>query len=232
MKMTDPYETTPIGFQVRVEQKLRELQLGKQPARRSFRWVAAVAACVALICGTALSLEHFGVLHFFSERYERPIDSKAIAQPVAQSCDSELLNAIVRDAYWNGELLDISLNVYPKDADTAFYIETDVGADGENFDMIWWKDEILSLDAWRDGRRTIELQLPDVTADVPCELRSWDWIQDEVGETLLIELYANDMTQGATMNVTLCSRVLDSDEIETATLTATLPPMRKGDVTK
>ncbi len=86
------------------------------------------------------------------------------------------------------------------------------------------------MGAWRAGRKTIELQLPSVTADVPCRLKSWDWVQDEQGETMLIELSAADMTRGAALTVTLQSRVLDTDETETATLTAALPAMTKGEV--
>ncbi len=228
-RLNDPYEETPTAFHLRIEQTLRTLKQAKVPKYR-VRVLVFAAAMAALVLGTAMALESFGVFRFFTERYERPIDSKSIVQPVSQSCDSKLLNAFVRDAYWDGETLDISLSIQSQNPDTALYIETDVGADGENFDKIWWKGEVLSFDAWRNERRTIELGLPYVTADVPCQLRSWDWVQEEVGETLLIELYAEDMTQGATLTATLRSQVLDSDETETSTLTATLPAMRKGDV--
>ncbi len=230
-RLNDPYEQTPEAFHMRIEQTLGNLKQA-EPTTRGARRLALAATATALLLGTALALENYGVLRFFTERYERPIDSKTIAQPVAQSCDSKLLDAFVRDAYWDGEKLAISMSVKPLNADTALYIETDVGADGESFDKIWWKGEILSFDEWRGGRTAIELGLPYVTADVPCELLSWDWVQDEVGETLLIELYAEDMTRGATLTARLCSSVIDSGETETATLTAALPAMRKGDVSE
>ena len=228
-RLNDPYEPTPEGFHQRVEQTLGELRRAEPPKRYARRLAFAAAITAVLLIGTALALESLGVLHFFTQRYEQPIDAQTIVQPTAQSCDSKLLSATLRDAYWDGETLSISLNVRPRDAGTAFYTETDVGTDGESFDQIWWKGEILSFDEWRAGRKTIELRLPYVTADVPCRLQSWDWVQDEQGETMLIELRTEDMTQGATLTVTLQSRVLDTDETETATLTATLPAMAKGE---
>ena len=231
-RLNDPFEPTPEVFHLRVEQTLGELRRSTSPKRYARRLALASVAAAALLLGTAFALENLGMLHFFTQRYEQPIDAQTIVQPTSQSCDSKLLDATLRDAYWDGKTLSISLNVSPKDANTAFYTETDVGADGESFDKIWWKGEILSFDAWRDGHKTIELQLPNVAADVPCRLQSWDWVQDEQGETLLIELRAEDMTRGATMTVTLESRVLDTNETETAALTATLPAMMKGDVQK
>ena len=229
-RLNDPYEQTPESFHLRVEQTLGELRRAEPPKRYARRLSLAVVLGVVLLIGTALALESMGVLHFFTQRYEQPIDAQTIIQPTSQSCDSKLLDATLRDAYWDGETLSISLNVHPKDAEAAFYIETDVGTDGESFDKIWWKGEILSFDEWRAGRKTIELKLPNVAADVPCRLQSWDWVQDEQGETMLIKLRAEDMTQGATLTVTLKSRVLDTDETETAMLTATLPAMMKGEI--
>lgn len=229
-RLNDPFEPTPEVFHLRVEQTLGELRRSTSPKRYARRLVFASVAAAALLLGTAFAQGNLGVLHFFTQRYEQPIEAQTIVQPTSQCCDSKLLNAALQDAYWNGETLVISLNVHPKDANTALYTETDVGADGEHFDKIWWKGEILSFDTWRDGRKTIELQLPHVAADVPCRLQSWDWVQDEQGETLLIELHAENMTQGAMLTVTLESRVLDTDEMEMAILTATLPDMTKGEV--
>lgn len=229
--MQDPFEPTPLAFHNRVEQKLSELQRNEKRVVRSYRRAVILAAAL-LICGTALALENLGVLHFFTHRYEWSIDAETIVQPTAQSCDSSLLNAVLRDAFWDGETLSIAMHIEPKDASTAFYIETDVGTDGESFDKIWWKGEILPFEEWRNGRKTIELLLPNVTANVPCELWSWDWVQDEQGETMLITLNAEDMTQGATLTIALESRVSDTDQTETATLTAVLPAMTKGEIRK
>ena len=229
-RLNDPYEQTPEDFHLRVEQTLYKLRQTEPPKRYARRLGFAAAITVVLLIGTALALESLGVLHFFTQRYEQPIDAGTIVRPTAQSCDSKLLDATLRDAYWDGETLSISLNVHPKDANAAFYTETDVGTDGEHFDMIWWKGVMQPFDEWRGGRKTIELMLPYVKANVPAELRSWDWVQEEQGETLLINLETESMANGATLTVTLKSRVLDTDETETATLTATLPAMTKGEV--
>lgn len=228
--MQDPFEPTPLSFHDSLERKLYELQ-HSQRIVRPYRRVAILAVIMGLVCGTALALEHFGVLHFLTERIWEgaPVDAAAIVQPTQQQCNSKLLYAAVQDAYWDGETLSIAVHIQPKEADTAFYTETDVGTDGESFDKIWWKGEILPFSQWRNGRKTIELQLPSVTADVPCRLQGWDWVQREQGETMLIELSAKDMSQGATLTVLLRSRVLDTDETEEALLTAILPAMTKGE---
>lgn len=95
--MQDPFEPTPMPFHNRVEQKLSELQRKEKPAVRSYRLVVVGAVTLALLCGTALALEHLGVLHFLTERIWQgdPVDAAAIVQPTQQQCDSELLDATV-----------------------------------------------------------------------------------------------------------------------------------------
>lgn len=225
-RINDPFEPTPPGFHLRVESKLAELQCGLKARRRRFRLAAVLAACLVLATGTALALDQLGVLYFLTERDGREVASEAITQPLTQGCDSALLDATLRDAYWDGETLSISINVHPKDAGAAFYTETDVGTDGENFDKIWWKGEIIPFDEWRAGREVLELKLPTVKASVPSRLISWDWVQDGQGETLMIQMEADDLTHGADLTVTLTTRVLDTEATETATLTATLPAMK------
>lgn len=236
-RLTDPFEPTPERFHQRMEQTLKELSQTKThpapPPRRTARRLAfALGLTAALLTGLALALESLGVFHFFTQRYHQPIDAGRIQQPAAQSCTSQLIAATLEDAYWDGETLSFTLSVRPKNPAAALYMETDVGADGESFDQIWWKGDILPFDQWRAGRETIRLMLPRVTASVPCTLTSWDWVQDGQGETLLIELAAEDMTKGATLDITLESRVLDTELREAAALTAVLPPMEKGETSK
>ena len=113
-RLNDPYEQTPESFHLRVEQTLGELRRAEPPKRYARRLSLAVVLGVVLLIGTALALESMGVLHFFTQRYEQPIDAQTIIQPTSQSCDSKLLDATLRDAYWDGETLSISLNVHPR----------------------------------------------------------------------------------------------------------------------
>lgn len=154
-RLIDPYEATPRVFHDRIEQTLYILKQAES-SHRTIRKLTFTVALMTLLVGTALALESFGVFRFITERYKRPIDQAAIVQ----SCNSELLSASLRDSYWDGEMLAISLSVQPQKANTALSIVTDVGEDGETFDHIWWKGEMLPFDVWRDGRTTIELGLP------------------------------------------------------------------------
>lgn len=227
--MQDPFEPTPVSFHSCVERKLSELQRSKKPAVRVYRWAAVLAAMLALLCGTALALEHLGALYFLTERIWEgaPVDDTAIVQPVQQHCDSELLDAAVRDAYWDGETLSVAMHVLPK-GDYAFYTETDRGADGERFDLIWWDGDILPFEQWKNGRAGLMLKLPSLIKDEKDIAVSWDWVQSEQGETMLIQGACDDMTQGATLVIRLeCVPETDSDS-EVSTLTFTLPPMAKG----
>jgi hypothetical protein len=216
------------GFHLRVEQRLGELRLITSPPHRVRGRMAVLIACAALLCGAALALERMGVLHFLNTRIwqGREAIQDNVAQPSSQSCDSELLDVELRDAYWDGERLSICLHVRPR-GDYAFYMETDVGQDGESFDKIWWKGEILPLKEWLAGRQAIRLGLPGLLVNGEPVSCSWDWVQEEQGETLLVQGEADDLTKGAELALTLKSRIMGTDIAEKATLTATLPPMKK-----
>ncbi len=226
----DPYEPTPTAFHDRVERKLSELRSQSAPARRPYRWVAALAACLVLLCGTAIALDRLGVLYFLTERVDAgdPVDEAAVARPASQRCDSALLNVEARDAYWDGDTLSLTLAVSPK-GDYAFYTETDRGCDGESFDQIWWNGEILPYEEWLAGRQPLMLRLPRVKLNGKNTLQSWDWVQNGQGEAMLLEIQADDLTQGAELTVTLESVLEGTDTTETATLTVQLPPMKKGE---
>lgn len=233
MKIRDPYEPTPVPFHDRVELTLNELQRRQQSVHHSFRWVAVAAACMALLCGTALALEQLGVLHFLTQRtwMGMPVHAAAIAQPTQQHCDSEQLDAFIKDAYWDGETLSIAMYIRPK-GDYAFYTETDRGQDGEHFDMIWWNGNILSFEQWKAGRTGLMLTLPRLMNGTEDITSSWDWIQNEQGEIMLIQGNCDDMTQGATLALDLSCMLEGHDKAVLSTLTFTLPPMTKGDAGK
>ncbi len=227
MNMQDPFEPTPIQFHNRVEQKLNELQRREKKPVRSYRRAAVMAAVLVMLCGTALALERFGVLHFLTERVWNgdPVDSAAIVQPTQQHCDSSVLDVSMQDAYWDGETLSISMHLAPK-GEYAFYTETDRGQDGEHFDLIWWNGEVLPFEAWKAGRTSVMLKLPKLLSGTENITASWDWVQSEQGETMLIQGTCDDMTQGATFVVEL--ECLIEETTEHSTLIFTLPPMTKG----
>lgn len=227
--MRDPFEPTPIQFHNCVEQKLSKLQCRERLAVHSRHWVAVMVAALTLLCGTALALEYFGVLHFLTERIWQgdPVDANAIVQPTRQHCDSVLLDATVQDAYWDGETVSISLHIAPK-GDYAFYTETDRGQDGENFDLIWWNGNILPFEEWKAGREGLQLKLPKLLNGTEDITSVWDWVQNEQSETMLIQGYCDDLTQGATLNIELECLLEDTGTVECSTLTFTLPPMTKG----
>lgn len=226
--LKDPFEPTPEGFHLRVEQRLHELRHSAPRPRRASRRVAALAACAALLWGAAMALERVGVLHFLNTRVwnGQKASEEDVVQPTAQSCDSRLLQVELRDAYWDGERLSLAVHVRSR-GEYAFYMETDVGTDGESFDKIWWKGEILPLEQWLAGRQAIMLELPGMLLNGRPVASSWDWVQEQEGETLLLQGEAGDLTKGGELAITLKSKVVGTDTTERATLTATLPPMEK-----
>lgn len=228
--LRDPFEPTPAVFHERVERRLAELHCAAKPARRPRRWGVVLAVFLALACGTALATGRLGVYDFLTERVYmgKPVQASAIVQPTAQHCDSRLIDAVVQDAYWDGETLSLTVSLQPR-GDYALYTETDRGCDGEHFDLIWWKGEILNYETWRAGREAIMLRLPELMIDGEQVACSWDWVQDGQGEVMLLAGYADDMTGSAELSVTLNCVLEASHTTETAVLTATLPPMTKGD---
>lgn len=226
----DPFEPTPAAFHERVEKKLVELHCAERQARRPRRWGFALAAWLVLACGTALAAGRLGVFYFLTERVYMggSVSASAIVEPTTQLCDSRLIDAVVQDAYWDGEILSLSVRLQPR-GDYALYTETDRGCDGEHFDRIWWKGEILDYETWRAGREAIMLRLPELTIGGVQATCGWDWVQDEQGEIMLLTGHADDLTGGAALRVTLQCVLEASNITETAVLTATLPPMTKGD---
>lgn len=230
----DPFEPTPEGFHRRVAQKLNEVQRTHTPVPRAYRRITVLAACLVLLCGTALALTHFGVLDFLTTRYvgSAEIDAEAVVTPTVQSCDSTLLTAAVQDAYWDGETLSVSVNVKPINDGYAFYMETDVGTDGEHFDQIWWNGTVQPLDDWLAGRQAIMLYIPEMTIDGVSAASAWDWVPDAQSETLLIQANAADMTHETELSIQLHSIIAGTGMAEQATLSVTLPAMAKEETRK
>ena len=225
-QMIDPFEPTPIEFHERFEQKLYALEHEAPPARQWIRKVVVLAVCIVLLGSTALALEQIGVFEFLTKRIYGGADitQENVVMPLSQACDSKLLQTELRDAYWDGEKLSVSLYVYPAEG-YALYIETDVGADGENFDHIWWNGEIIPLNEWLAGRQALMLYLPEMRINGMTARASWDWVQDEQGETLLLQVKAAGLEHGTELMILLNSKILDTGMVEYATLTATLPAM-------
>ena len=227
-RLNDPFEPTPDGFHRCVERKLHELQHAHIPVSHSRRWVIVFGICLVLLCGTALALRQLGVLDFLTTRIAggAEIAEENIVTPITQSCDSQLLAASVQDAYWDGVKLSVSVNVNPINDAYAFYMETDVGMDGEHFDHIWWNGDILPLDEWLAGRQAIMLYLPGMSiGGEPAYGSSWDWVANEQGETLLIQAETGDMTHETELIIRLHSVIVGNDTAEQAMLTVTLPAM-------
>ena len=229
-RLKDPFEPTPEGFHRRVERKLHALQHAHAPVSHSRRWVIVLGICLVLLCGTALALHQFGVLEFLTTRIAggAEIAEENIVTPITQSCDSQLLAASVQDAYWDGAKLSVSVNVNPINDAYAFYMETDVGTDGEQFDHIWWNGDILPLDEWLAGRQAIMLYLPVMSIHgEPAYSASWDWVENEQGKTLLVQADAEDMTHETALIIRLHSIIVGTDAAENAMLTVTLPAMTR-----
>ena len=226
------FEATPALFHLRVERTLGTLQRQQSALHRSKRWLAVLAACAVVLCGAAYALNHLGVLYFLNERLGNgPVaQEKNVLSATVQSCDSALLNALVRDAYWEGNTLSLCFNIHPKDeAAYAFLMETDIGMDGLQFDKVWWKGEILLLEDWQAGKQAIVLDLPVLWINGIAVRCSWDWVQDAQGETLLLQADTRGMelSGNLTLEIGLNSHILNSDKTEQATLHASLPALTK-----
>ncbi len=226
--MNDPFEPTPEGFHRRIEQKLNELQRAHAPVPRPHRLATVLALCVVLLCGTALALRPFGVLDFLTARFENSvsISGEAVVIPTAQSCDSQLLAAQVQDACWDGVTLSVSVSVRPL-KEYALCMETEIGADGETYNRIWRNGESQLLEDWLAGREAMMLFLPEMTLNGVRVSTDWDWVSDEQGETLLLQVPADDMVHETELSIPLRSVLLSTGAQEQATLYATLPAMTK-----
>ena len=217
--------------------------------RRPRKLTVALVALIVLMLSTAAAVatNWLGVRYFLTERLALPVpvEDAYVVQPVSQPFDSERLSMRATDAYWYesryGDRLDITIHADVKDPEKAFCMDTDIGTDGESFDMIWWHGDILPVADWLAGREGYKLYLTlSLQIDGQSYWGSLDWVHEEQGMTMLIEVMdAPDLSKGATVVVTGWSypiipddgelgHLTLSDDMERFALTLDLPPMTKG----
>ncbi len=239
-RLDDAFEQTPEDFHTLMERRLDELSrsgaAGKK-AKRSYRRVVALAACAVLLCGAAVAAGRLGVLDFLTTRIEGGPDRAAVetgvSQPQTQRLDADMVKADVRDIYRDGDTLGVCVHIAPADESAyALLSETDIGVDGERFDRIWWKGEILTFDEWLpEGKQMLVLSVKGMTVDGKRALASYDYVPEDQGETFYFEadlsrLAAEPGKEGAdgplTVEIQLETRVYGTDEVEASSLRATL----------
>lgn len=246
-------ELSGVGGDPFLYQRVLNMAKEPQPRRRSRRLTVALVVLTVLMLSTAVAVatNWTSVRWFLTDRLMVPVDvdDGAITHPTSQSHNSEWLSITAMDAYWydygDDSKLAVTVHLDAKDPDTAFCFDTDIGTDGESFDLIWWRGDIIPVIEWLDGRACITAEpgsggapQPALVNGVKC-LVGYDRIQEEQGITLMMELEkAPDLSQGATVSIPLWAvrRVPDetntwleyTDEQELITLVFELPPMRKG----
>lgn len=225
---------------------------GEQPhtRRRPRRLIVALAIWAVLMLSTAVAVatNWTSVKWFLTDRLYTPLDVEDtyIAHPIAQSFESDRISLTVLDAYWYddyyGDKLALTMHADAKAPDTPFCMQIDIGTDGESFDMIWWHGDIIPVTQWLDGREGYVMET-NTAAWIGNQgfSGSCDYIQEETGLTVMMELWdVPDLSEGATIGTQI--RVwpirLDSEaelgfrqewsDAETAILTVTLPPMKRG----
>ena len=208
-------------------QVLHLAQSAARPAMRRLSASLALGLALVLTACAALAAGWHGVSYFLENRTAQmqTIREEAVVQPLAQRCDSRLLLAEAVDACLNDGVFSMTLHVRAASGAQVLCVETDIGRDGERFDMIWWDGEVLPLESWRAGREVLQLDLP--TGSMPFD--SFDWVQDQEGETLLVQCRRPDealLHNGGDVVLPLTTTNLQTGETEHATLTVTLPAMK------
>lgn len=221
----------------------------REPRRRPRRLTVAlvVLAVLLLLSTAAVAGNWLGVRYFLTSRLALPVpvEDAYVVHPASQSFESERINLHAMDAYWfedgRGDKLDMTLHADVKDAGKAFCMDTDIGTDGESFELIWLNRSTRPVAEWLAGRDGYVLSLwGKATINGELYWGGVDWVHEEQGVTIAIDLRdAPDMTNGATLTMEgwsypivpadseLGYRIL-YDEMETFTLTVTLPPMTRG----
>ena len=208
-------------------QVLHLAQAGARLARRRLSASLALGLALVLTACAAFAASWHGVSYFLENRTTQPqtLREEAVVQPLAQRCDSRLLMAEAVDACVSDGVFSMTLHVRAASDAQVLCMETDVGTDGERFDMIWWNSEVQPLETWRAGREVLQLGLP--TGSMPFD--SFDWVQDQEGETLLVQCRCPDeafLQNGGDVVLRLITTNLQTGETEHAALTVTLPAMK------
>lgn len=239
-RLDDAFEPTAERFHGQIERELARLRTREADAscHRPVRWAAALAVLIVLLGGAALALSRLGVLNFLTERVADGPDRAGIeggvVTPLSQSCESTALVMSARDAYVDEDRLAVCVHIEPVDQDGFRLLsETDIGADGETFDRIWWDGKILSFDEWLpEGKEMLVLSPKRMEIGDRRMGMSQDWLPEEQGETFLFEaeLWSIDsraalLNEDGTLSVRILvsSRIYGGDETEVSTLTVTLP---------
>ena len=149
----DPYEPTPEGFHLRVENTLRSLQKKENAAvpRIPVRRAVVLAALLLTLAGAAYAGSRLGVLDFLTTRiWNGPAAEDVqpgITQDFRAESESAVLHLDARDLYQNEDKFSLCVHISPKEPERyRLLYETDIGADGEHFDRIWWNGKQLSFD--------------------------------------------------------------------------------------
>lgn len=209
---------------------------GEKPMKKKMSLSLALAAALVMLAGIAVAANWQGVSYFLTERLLVPetVVETSVVQPLSQSCDSDWLSAEVVDAYWTDYAFSLTLHVQPKDASKALCMDTDIGADGETFDKIWWKGEILDLEQWRAGREVLRIGAPGLNlggGSHDWTGSSCDWIHEEDDSlTVLLEIRDADenlLTAGGEHTISLYCDNMQTGEIEQSQVKFTLPAMTK-----
>ena len=202
---------------------------GEAPMKKKMSLSLVLAAVLVMLASIAVAANWQGVTYFLTDRLLVPetIVEESVVQPLSQSCDSDWLSAEVVDAYWTDYAFSLTLHVQPKDATKALCMDTDIGTDGESFDKIWWKGEILDLEQWRAGREVLMMYAPALSLGTS----GWDWIHEEDGSlTVLMEVRNADeklLTSGGEHTIRLDCDNKQTGETEQSLVTFTLPAMTK-----
>lgn len=242
-------ELSGVGRDPFLYQRILNSKREETPRRRPRKLTVALVALAVLMLSTAAAVatNWLGVKYFLTERLALPVpvEDAYVVQPVSQSFDSERLSMRATDAYWyathSDDRLDITLHADVQDPEKAFCMDTDIGTDGENFDMIWWHGDILPVADWLAGREGYKLYMTlSLQIGGQSYWGSLDWVHEEQGMTMLIEVMdAPDLSKGATVTVQGWSypivpddgelgHLTLHDDMERFTLTFDLPPMTKG----
>ncbi len=198
----------------------------------------ALVLTLCLLIGIALAANWQGVRYFLTERLSVPenVAEEQLIQPALTACDSRWLTVAPIDASWvaspperGGDSLYLTLHVALVDQEKAFCCETEIGCDGESFDMIWIGGEVLPVETWRDGREILQLLLNAPAAlngeDV---LFGYDFIREGDGATYLLEFRSpspDALSRESALTLRLTTQNLQTGEREDASVTLALPPM-------
>ena len=244
-------ELSAVGRDPFLYQRILNTAREEAPPRRRPRKLTAaliVLAVLALSTAAAVAGNWMGVQYFLTRRLMLPVpvEESYVAHPVSQTLNSDAISLRAQDAYWfadpYGDRLSITVHADVKDAAKAFCMETDIGTDGESFDMIWWHGKIIPVEQWLAGREGYELGAsvrPAINGEE--YLPSVDCVQEEQGITMLVELRGvPDLSDGATLTLEIGYRTItpspesyggysiDYANRESALLTVILPPMTRG----